>query len=149
MKKLKIAQIGIGHDHALAIIDSILDHTDIFEFVGLAIPESEKMDFPAKYAKTEQYNTLTVEQALDYEGLDCIAIETEELNLTKYTQMAADRGLHIHMDKPGGIALADFERMIDTVKKNNCVLSIGYMYRYNSEVMELHRKIEAGELGEI
>ena len=149
MRKLKIAQIGIGHDHALAILESIRKQTDIFDFVGLAVPESEKTDFPTRFAKTEQYNTLTVEQALNYEGLDCIAIETEELNLTQYTQMAADRGLHIHMDKPGGIELADFERMIDTVKKNGCVLSIGYMYRYNSEVMELHRKIEAGELGEV
>ena len=149
MKKIKIAQIGIGHDHALELLNCILKHPDIFEFVGLAIPESEKSDFPTRYDRVAKYNTLTVEEALNYEGLEAIAIETEELNLTKYTQMAADRGLHIHMDKPGGADLAEFERMIETVKKNNCVLSLGYMYRYNSEVMELYRKIEAGELGEI
>ena len=51
MRKLKIAQIGIGHDHALAILESIRKHPDIFEFVGLAVPESEKKDFPQNMPK--------------------------------------------------------------------------------------------------
>lgn len=149
MKKLKIAQIGIGHDHALEVLESIRKHTDIFDFVGIAVPESEKTDFPKRFEKVRELNMLTTEEALDYAGLDAIAIETEELNLTKYTLLAAERGLAIHMDKPGGIELADFEKMIATVKKNDCVLSLGYMYRYNSALLELYRKIEAGELGEI
>ena len=31
MKKIKIAQIGIGHDHALELLHCIVNHTDIFE----------------------------------------------------------------------------------------------------------------------
>ena len=78
MRKIKIAQIGIGHDHALELLNCIVKHTDIFEFVGLAIPESEKTDFAKRYEKVASYNTLTVEQALNYGGLEAIAIETED-----------------------------------------------------------------------
>lgn len=149
MKKIKIAQIGMGHDHATAALESILKHPDIFDFVGLAVPASEKKDFAGRYEKWKQHERLTPEEALDYPGLDAIVIETEELNLTKYALLAAERGLAVHMDKPGGIELDEFERLIATVKQKGCVLNLGYMYRYNSEVMELHRKIAAGELGEI
>ena len=149
MKKLKIAQIGIGHDHALEILECLLKHTDIFEFVGLAIPESEKVDFPKRYEKWKHLNTLTPQEATSYPGLDAIVIETEEVSLTKYTLPAAQKGLAIHMDKPGGLELADFEELIATVKEKGNVLHLGYMYRYNAAVLDAYQKIEAGELGEI
>ncbi len=45
MKKIKIAQIGIGHDHAADILDCILCMSDVFEVVGLALPDEEKGRF--------------------------------------------------------------------------------------------------------
>ena len=42
---MKVIQIGIGHDHATAILDSMLRQTDIFEVAALAVPENEKEDF--------------------------------------------------------------------------------------------------------
>ena len=65
MKKIKIAQIGIGHDHALELLHCIVNHTDIFEFVGLAIPESEKTDFPKRYEKVAQYHTPLILQVMN------------------------------------------------------------------------------------
>ena len=42
MRKIKIAQIGIGHDHAGVVLMSLRKQTDIFEVVGIHIPENEK-----------------------------------------------------------------------------------------------------------
>ena len=39
--KIKIVQIGLGHDHAPMALRSILKQEDIFEFCGLYIPENE------------------------------------------------------------------------------------------------------------
>jgi predicted dehydrogenase len=55
----------------------------------------------------------------------------------------------MHMEKPGSQCLADFEAMIETVRRNGTVFHTGYMYRYNPFVQELLRQIERGELGEI
>ena len=41
MKKIKIAQIGTGHDHAAPTIWSIDRCSDVFEFVGYAIGEDD------------------------------------------------------------------------------------------------------------
>ena len=41
MKRIKIAQIGTAHDHALQNFNSLLRQTDIFEVVGFAKVEQE------------------------------------------------------------------------------------------------------------
>ena len=45
MKKLKIMQVGIGHDHAIATYNSILKQSDIFDLVGLVLCDGEKEKF--------------------------------------------------------------------------------------------------------
>ncbi len=152
MRKIRIVQIGLGHDHACPIFDSLLNNTDVFEVVGFAVPESEEKDFEDKvkiYRDEKKVPMFTVEEALSIEGLDGAVIETEEINLVKYAQMAALKGLHIHMDKPGGINLAEFEELVSTVKEKNLTFSLGYMYRFNPKIIEAKEKIKRGDLGEI
>lgn len=146
--KIKIAQIGMGHDHAPVVLKSLLRQSDVFEVVGLAVPEVEREKFASRL---EEFSDLliSVEDVFNDPTITAVAIETEEINLTNYAQMAADAGKHIHMDKPGGLSLADFERLIATVKEKHLVFHTGYMYRYNPYVMELMEQIKRGELGEI
>ena len=150
MKKLKVIQIGIGHDHATAILDSMLMQTEFFEIAALAVPESEKADFSDRIEKyKKRLPLMTVEEALDTEALDAVIVETEEVNLTKYALLAAKRGLPVHTDKPGGLDADDFEKLISLAKSNNTVLHFGYMYRYNDSITEAVRKAKSGELGEV
>ena len=149
MKKIKVVQIGMGHDHATGALDSVLKNNHIFEVVGLGIPESEKTEFEDRIKKYPDLKVMNPEEALAIPGLDAVIIETEEVNLTKYALMAAEKGLHIHMDKPGGLELSEFEKLISTVKAKETVFHTGYMYRYNPAITEVLKKIDDGELGEI
>ena len=146
MKKIKIAQIGAEHDHACHAIRSLKKQDDIFELVGFAVPEGEKLCEPEAYEGVER---MSVEELLAIPGLEAVAVETSEMNLTKYSIMAAERGLAIHMDKPGGTELADFEKLIELVQSKNIVFHTGYMYRYNAAVIKLLQDIKEGKLGEI
>lgn len=152
MKKLKVVQIGIGHAHATSTFNSILKQDDLFEVAGFAVPESEKTDYPdriAEYRDDRGVKFYSVEEALSLPGLDGAVIETDEKNLTKYALMAAQKGLHVHMDKPGGFELAEFEQLVHTLKEQNLVFSVGYMYRFNPKIMEALEKIESGDFGEV
>lgn len=144
MKKLKITQIGAEHDHATFIIDSLLRLGDDFEVVGYAVPDGEK-----DFAKEKNVPKYSVDEIFAMKDLDAVAIETSELDLTKYALMAAERGLAVHMDKPGGIELSEFERLISKVKENGTVFHTGYMYRYNEAVIKLMQDVRCGKLGEI
>ncbi len=163
MKRIKIAQIGILHAHGLSNFKSILKHREIFDFVGL-YPDyetKEEMDrgqLPAEsvregLAALEQefgkIQILSLEELLAYPGLEAVAIESYEGDLTKYALMAAERGLHIFMDKPGGESISDFARLISMAKEKKLVLNFGYMYRKNPAVIALFDLIKRGELGEI
>ena len=55
----------------------------------------------------------------------------------------------MHMDKPGGIELEDFEKLIATAKKNKTIVHLGYMYRYNPYVQQMLEEAKRGEFGEI
>ena len=156
MKRIKIAQIGTGHDHAADTIQTLklLDKAGIYELVGYCIvPEDNgnllEFSYEGKkkcYTNVQQMN---VEEILNYDGLDAVAIETEDRALTKYALMAAEKGLHIQMDKPGGIDGDEFERLIDAVESKKLVFHTGYMYRYNPAVLKLKQDIAEGKLGDI
>ena len=51
MRKIKIVQIGVGHDHASAIWDCLLNMPDIFDFAAFAVPDVEKEKFPERIAE--------------------------------------------------------------------------------------------------
>ena len=152
MKTLRVILIGLGHDHATSIYDSVLLQKDLFEVVGFAVPESELTDFPEKvstYRDRRHLPMYTVEELLALPDIDGAIIETEEVNLTYYAQLAADRGLHIHMDKPGGVDLSAFEKLMDTVQSKGLAFTTGYMYRFNPMIEEALQKVQNGDLGEI
>lgn len=154
MRRIRIAQIGAGHDHAADIITTLKMHSDVFELVGFAVvPEDAENSSAFRYeAKKEMYSGVTqlsVEDILNMDDLDAVCIETEDRALTKYAVMAAERGLNIHMDKPGGTDSEEYDRLIDLVKSRGLVFHVGYMYRYNSAIIKLKKDIAEGKLGDI
>jgi len=151
MKKIRIAQIGTQHDHAIPTMETLRQLSDIFELVGVANPDRDAenpvisgLEHPA-YQGVPVY---PVEDLLDM-NLDAVVIETWEKASTQYAQMALDRGIHVQMDKPGSESQEEFEKMVLTAKEKNLVFHTGYMYRYNPSVQKLLKSVKDGEFGEI
>lgn len=151
MKKIKIAQIGMNrYSHAPEIFDTLALLPEVFELVGYAVVEDERTTCQEKIEKHfAGYPELTLEEILGDPTIEAVAVETDEIHLLKYAQMAAEAGKHIHMEKPGSQDLAAFERLIDTVRRNGKVFHLGYMYRYNPLISDVIQRARAGELGEI
>ena len=150
MKKIKVAQIGTSQNsHGCFIFDALTKNNDLFEIAGYSLPENEREKFPQRMNDFEGYKELTVEEIMQNPEIEAVFIETEEKYLTKYALMAAGYKKHIHMEKPGGLELGEFEKLIEIVKSNKTVFHTGYMYRYNPYIMELKEQIQNGELGDI
>lgn len=150
MRKIKIAQIGLNEcSHGKNIWQSLVKQSDLFEVVGFALPENERERMPEKVKCFDGFREMTVEEILADPTIEAVAVETDEIFLTKYATLAAKAGKHIHMEKPGGTDLAAFEAMIQAAKESGIVFHIGYMYRYNPYVQELLEQVKNGELGEI
>lgn len=150
MKKIKIAQIGTSQNsHGTLIWCSLLKQQDIFEVVGYAFPENEREKFPKQVEAFNGHKEMTVDEILNDPEIEAVAVETEEIYLTKYSLMVAKAGKHLHMEKPGGMDLADFENLISILKSKNLAFSTGYMYRFNPKIQEALAKVKSGKLGEI
>lgn len=149
MKKIRIGQIGIGHNHGASKMETARKFPDVFEVVGVAEPDpswiEKRGDLPA-YAGLP---FLSVEELLSVPGLDALMIETDVKDLMKYARLAVDRGFHIHLDKPGGEDYAEFKDLIETARKKDLAVQVAYMYRYNPAVQFIREKQRSGELGEI
>ena len=132
MKPIRIAQIGLNrYSHSGEIFHTLKIHPELFEIVGYALVEDERETCAQKIQKLEGYPELTLEEILNDPTIEAVAVETDEIHLLKYAQMAAEHGKHIHMEKPGSQDLAAFEKLIETVRQNGKVFHIGYMYRYH------------------
>jgi len=149
MKKIRIAQIGTNSmTHASQTFKSIRKQKDLFDLVGLAEPIDEwkeNLDLPL-YTDTPHY---TVEQILQMDDLDAVAIETNEEYMTEFAQLFADKGIPVHMDKPGSPDHSAFEKLARTLQQKNLPFHLGYMYRFNPLILRAYEKIAAGELGDI
>lgn len=150
MRKIRVAQIGTSrYGHGNSIFQAMVNQPDVFEIVGYAMPENEKEKFPEELEIFADYPELTLEEILNDPTIEAVTVETEEIYLTKYALLAAEHGKHIQMEKPGGESLEEFERLIETVRRQGKVFHTGYMYRYNPVIMDTLERARAGELGEI
>ena len=69
MSKIKIAFIGIGHDHANPNLNSFVNHTDLYEVAGYCIPEDDEPQpyFSADDKLFEDLKKLSLEEILEDE----------------------------------------------------------------------------------
>ena len=156
MKKIRVAQIGIGHDHASAVFVNLNKMNDLFEVVGYAeVPEDDFADpwaqerLKSERRYYENAKKFSVDEILSMPDLDAVVIETYDLHLVKYAQMSAERGLHIQMDKAPGEDPKAFEKLLSTIKKNNLAFNLGYMFRFNPMIQRVFDRVIEGELGKV
>ena len=147
MKRLKVGQIGIGHNHGEAKMKAVRKFPELFELVGYAEENERWIEKRGELKGYEGLPRMSVEEVIAKS--DAILVESDVWNLTKYAQMCIDAGKHIHMDKPASGTLEEYKYVLDTAKEKNLVVQLGYMYRYNPAVLKCFEHIKNGDLGEI
>lgn len=147
MKKIKIGQIGIGHNHGGSKMKAARKFPDLFEVIGFAEENEQWIEKRGGNKSYEGLPRLSVEEVIAKS--DAVLVESDVWDLTKYAKMCIDAGKHIHMDKPASGTLEEYKALLDTAKEKNLVIQLGYMYRYNPAVLACFDKIKNGDLGEI
>jgi len=147
MKKIKVGQIGIGHNHGHEKIKAVRRFPELFEVIGYAEENPRWQEKRGQLPGYEGLPLLSVQEVI--ERSDAVLVESDVWDLTKYAKMCVDAGKHIHLDKPASGTLEEYKALLDTAKAKNLVVQLGYMYRYNPAVQDVLKRIRNGELGEI
>ncbi len=144
---IKVGQIGIGHNHGEAKMKAFRKFPELFEVVGWAEENETWVERRGHLPGYQGIPRMTVDALI--EQCDALIIETDVWNLTGVAQRCIDAGKHIHLDKPASGSLAEYKHLLDTAKEKGLIIQLGYMYRYNSAILDMLRRIENGEMGEI
>jgi predicted dehydrogenase len=147
--RTKIAQLGIGHNHASEKMRTALNFPDVFEVVGVCECDPAWIRERGALDVYRGLRFMSEEELLSFPGLDAVMVETDVWDLIPTAQRCIDRGLHVHLDKPAGEDLAEFGKLLSDAKRRKLVVQLAYMYRYNNAVQYARDMAARGELGEI
>lgn len=151
MKKIKIGQIGVCHEHASGKIKTLRGMPDVFEIVGIV---DDRTSTAAKFAGSDltPYDGLkwmTEEELLNYPGLQAVTIEVPNGDLVSTALRCLEHNLPMHMDKPPDISLKNYKKLLDGCKAKKLPFQMGYMFRNNPAFQLCLKAVREKWLGEI
>ncbi|MBR6470757.1 MAG: Gfo/Idh/MocA family oxidoreductase [Victivallales bacterium] len=152
MKPIRVAQIGILHEHAHGKMDSLRKLPEFFEVVGyvddrdFSVTPHYQTDLERPYAGLKR---LMPEEVFTDPTLEAVAVEVPNNELVPMGLRCVERGLAIHLDKPAGEELAPYKTLLDQCAARHLSFQMGYMFRGNPAFQFAIRAIREHILGEV
>ncbi|NLC43046.1 MAG: Gfo/Idh/MocA family oxidoreductase [Clostridiales bacterium] len=143
MNHINLGIIGAGiiaHNHVEAAIN-----TPGVKLLCIADIVSQKAESLAEKYNIKPYTNNR--EMLDNESLDAVIITLPVFLHCESVVEAANRGLHILVEKPMASTVEECNLMISEAKKNNVKLMVGHIQRYISSNMRAFEMIQEGTLG--
>ena len=145
--RIRIGQIGVGHAHASKL--SAWRKSSDYEVVGIVEPDPELRRQAEVQEPFRDLPWMTQEELLNVSGLQAVLVETKVRDLLNVAETCVNAGKHVHVDKPAGESLGQFTRILHSASRQNLLLQMGYMYRYNPGIVLLREFLNRGWLGEV
>ena len=146
-KKLRVGQIGVGHAHATKL--SVYRKSVDWDVVGIVEPNAALRDKAKDNPAFRNLPWMTQEQLLNMSDLDAVLVETEVCDLLNTAEQCVAANKHVHIDKPAGESLPQFERILKLADAKKLMVQMGYMYRYNPGIVLLREFLRQGWLGDV
>lgn len=146
--KIPSAILGLGHAHAFGILKTLKDSPD-FALAGVCEPD------PAMRARFDGHDLLKGVPWLEQDALladaavQMVAVESDVPRLLELGHAVVRAGKHLHLDKPAGTDLARFRALLDEAKRQEVLVQMGYMFRYNPGFDFIREMVSEGALGDI
>lgn len=145
--RIKVGQIGVGHAHASKL--SVYRASPDYEVVGIVEPDDALRKQAESQAAYRDLPWMTQEQLLNVKGLQVVLVETQVRDLLDTAEVCIQAGKHVHLDKPAGESLPQYQRILDDAARQDLMVQMGYMYRYNPAVVLMREFLQQGWLGDV
>lgn len=87
------------------------------------------------------------EDALNNEDVDLVLISTTNEFLAKITLAAVTAGKHVLVEKPAGRTPDELIPIIETAKRNNVFVKVGFNHRYHPALLKAKQLVDSGTIG--
>jgi len=144
-KKINLGLIGLGYVGKFHLRNCLkLESANLIAVVDI----SKKALRLAKKMGVNQTFT-DYHQLLKQPNIDAVLISLPTFLHAPCAISAAEEGKHVFLEKPLATKPKEGEKIISATRKNNVKLMIGYPLRFNSDFLDLKKKMESGALGDI
>jgi len=127
-QKVRVGVIGVGalgKEHARIYAE--LARSGVVQFVGVY-----DIDPAAASKVATQYGVRQCSSAEELLGaVDAVNIVTPTTTHYQLTRMALERGCHVLVEKPMTDDATKAMELVQLAKRNNCILQVGHIERYN------------------
>lgn len=147
--KIRVGQIGVGHAHASGKMHTLRKLADHYEVVGVVEPDAKLRTRWENHSIYRGLRWMTEEELLNTKGLQAVAVETRVCDLVPTASRCVAAGMHLHLDKPGGESLREFQNLLESVGRRKLTVQMGYMFRNNPAFQFCFRAVREGWLGRV
>ncbi len=144
---LRVGIIGAGAITQVAHLP-VLRKLKGVEVVGICDTDMPKAKALAdRFQVRDAYSD--IEELLDYEQLDAVAICTPNHLHEPHVAAALAKGLHVLVERPLALTAPGVQRLLKLAEKKQRHLMVGMSHRYRSDVQIVRSFIQSGELGRV
>lgn len=146
MEKVRIGVIGAGGIAGLHL-NAYINNPDV-EVVALCdknieIAQIKAKDFNIPYICDDPQSIFA------RNDIDAISITTPNWTHAQFTIDALNSGKHVLCEKPPALNAKDTTRMVESAKKNNCILMFGFEGKFAEKIQYTKKAILNGSFGNI
>lgn len=147
MDSKRVCMVGagrVGRLHTRSIDEHLGHRAEVTAIVdpdqGLADQLAGDYGVPATYA--------SLEDALAADAFDGAVITTPTFTHRDLAVTALDAGLHVHLEKPMAMNLAECHDITAAVQRAGTTLQLGFMRRFDRDFIQAAERLRSGEVGE-
>ena len=148
MKTIRVAIIGVTQPHGQGYIDTLRLLPGI-EIVGGYDLDDESRARAATALGDDAPIYDDVASLLDERTPDAVVITVPPVMTPEIVVAAAQRGIHMVIEKPSARTAADFLPAVEAVEANGVAVWTGFLRRYSPMGMQIRSLIEDGLLGNL
>lgn len=147
---MKYALIGCGRiaiNHITAALNNQLEIVAVCDIITEAM---EKLLEKHNLESEENIKRYTdYKQMLEEEKPELVSIATESGSHAEIALYCIGQGIHVIIEKPMAMSIADADKIIQTAKEKNVKVSACHQNRFNIAVQKLRSAVEKGRFGKL
>ena len=148
-EKVRYAVVGVGWI-AQSVFMPGVEHTGNSEVVALVTGHEEKAAEVGKKYGIERVHTYDqLDELLASGDIDAVYLATPNFDHIELAVKTLDAGVHLLLEKPMAVSVAECERMIKAAEGSGAKLMIAYRLHFEPGTLKAIERVRAGEIGKL
>ena len=145
--KVRVGVIGLVHDHVWEILEQFrgLPNAEVTSAADVNEPLLSKVR--EEYGVERTYRRY--DDLLEKEDIEAVLVYTENSRHADVTEAAAERGIHVMVEKPMAANLEQAQRMLDAARRYGTKLMINYPTAWFPAMRHAYVLAEEGRIGRV